>query len=522
MIKFIRKYSNSTISKVLLGLLALTFVFLWGIGDVIGRFTNKNYIIKIGSEKVDAEKFNTQFSINNALIQKSNIKDMSLKKQLIIEKTIQDLITKSLLNIFEKNNHLLFNSNVISYSLAKDERFLDNKNQFDINKLKSLINTQNNSEEAFIENYGESLKLMLLNVLFNGYKVSDFYAAKLIESQYERRYVQLKEFKPESFTFTEKISERELEKFYEKHADLFYVQELRTVQYIYIDKTKVNIKPTEEQLKKEFDKRVKSGELFKEEYETVKSDISIDVEEDLNYTYLENIMKEIIQSLKSGEKLENIAEKYDCVEFKTKTFSKDNTDQNGKIVIKDQFKEVLLSNVFEINKVNSPSDFVDTDDGGELLFVITNIQKPYTKSFDEVKQMVEKMYIEDQKVKLARSAAEDCMNAVNDGKSDFVGTSYSYVRSDINSNLKEINKDGLMKIFRLKDGKSDVEKVGDNYVVIKLLHSDKPGKQAVYEKSDKFKKIINKQIITDLVSQFLVYLQTKNKLDVNTQALKFN
>ena len=267
---------------------------------------------------------------------------------------------------------------------------------------------------------------------------------------------------------------------------------------------------------------MKSGELFKEEYETVKSDISIDVEEDLNYTYLENIMKEIIQSLKSGEKLENIAEKYDCVEFKTKTFSKDNTDQNGKIVIKDQFKEVLLSNVFEINKVNSPSDFVDTDDGGELLFVITNIQKPYTKSFDEVKQMVEKMYIEDQKVKLARSAAEDCMNAVNDGKSDFVGISYSYVRSDINSNLKEINKDGLMKIFRLKDGKSDVEKVGDNYVVIKLLHSDKPGKQAVYEKSDKFKKIINKQIITDLVSQFLVYLQTKNKLDVNTQALKFN
>ena len=81
MIKFIRKYSNSTISKVLLGLLALTFVFLWGIGDVIGRFTNKNYIIKVGSEKVDAEKFNTQFAINNTLIQKSNIKNASLKKQ---------------------------------------------------------------------------------------------------------------------------------------------------------------------------------------------------------------------------------------------------------------------------------------------------------------------------------------------------------------------------------------------------------------------------------------------------------
>ena len=79
-----------------------------------------------------------------------------------------------------------------------------------------------------------------------------------------------------------------------------------------------------------------------------------------------------------------------------------------------------------------------------------------------------------------------------------------------------------MKIFRLKDGKADVEKVGSNYVVIKLLHSDKPGKQAIYEKSDNFKKIVNKQIIADLVSQFFVYLQTKNKLDVNTQALKFN
>jgi len=158
MIKLIRKYSNSKIAQILLGLLGLTFVFLWGIGDVITRFTVKDYILKIGDEKISSQQFNAYFAANDKLMQKLDVKDASMKRKLVIEKTLQDLTTKAIFDIFEKENNLSFNGSVVAFALSKDERFLDNQNAFDKNKLRSLIASQNNSEEMFIESYGESLK----------------------------------------------------------------------------------------------------------------------------------------------------------------------------------------------------------------------------------------------------------------------------------------------------------------------------------------------------------------------------
>jgi len=521
MIKLIRKYSNSKIAQILLGLLGLTFIFLWGIGDVITRFTVKDYIIKIGDEKISSQQFNAYFAANDKLMQKLDIKDASIKRKLVVEKTLQDLTTKAIFDIFEKENNLLFNGSVVAFALSKDERFLDKQNAFDKNKLRSLIATQNNSEEMFIESYGESLKMMFLNMLCSSYKINDFYASKLLESQHERRYIEIKIFKPTDYTVSTDIAKETLEKFYEKKSYLFDVPELRTVEYIYIDKSKVNIKPTEEQLKQEFQKRVKAGEYFESEFETVKNDIAFDVEDDLNYGYLENTMKEIEAGLKQGKTLEELSAKHDFIVFKRATFSKDNKDDSGNIVITETFKEILLSAAFDTNKINQASDFIDTDDGGELMFTITNIQKPYTKSFEEVEEKLKSLYIVEQLDTRAKNAAAEYTDKINTGNmTEQIGTEYSYVRSDINTNLKNLDKSAFIKIFELTTGKASYAKVGNDYVVIKLKETRKPDSHFVYERLDTFKKAINKQIVSDLVEQFMYFSQKKYKVDVNTRALR--
>jgi len=521
MIKLIRKYSNSKIAQILLGLLGLTFVFLWGIGDVITRFTVKDYILKIGDEKISSQQFNAYFAANDKLMQKLDVKDASMKRKLVIEKTLQDLTTKAIFDIFEKENNLSFNGSVVAFALSKDERFLDNQNAFDKNKLRSLIASQNNSEEMFIESYGESLKMMCLSTVYNAYKINDFYASKLLESQYERRYIELKVFKPTDYSISNDISKETLEKFYEKNSSLFDVPELRTVEYIYIDKSKVNVKPTEEQLKNEFQKRVKAGEYFESEFETVKNDIALDVEDDLNYEYLENAMKEIETGLKQGKKLEELAAAHDFIVFKKATFSKDNKDDNGNTVITENFKEILLSAAFDTNKLNQASEFIDTDDGGEIMFTISNIQKPYTKSFEEVLDKVKPLYIAEQLESRAKNAAIEFTDKINTSDiTEKIGAEYSYVRSDINKKLKNLDRSSFVKIFDLEPGKASYAKVGNDYVVIKLKDARKPDSHFVYERLGTFKKAINKQMVNDLVEQFMYFSQEKHKVDVNTQALR--
>ena len=57
MLEFIRKHSSSLGVKIFLTVLALTFVFWFGISDIIRKVTGKDYIVKIGNIKISPERF---------------------------------------------------------------------------------------------------------------------------------------------------------------------------------------------------------------------------------------------------------------------------------------------------------------------------------------------------------------------------------------------------------------------------------------------------------------------------------
>ena len=79
MIKNIRNFSNSWVAKILLGLLALTFIFLWGMSGTIRMFTTKDYVVKVGKESTDIYWFNKIYSINHKFFEKIQIDDKKNK-----------------------------------------------------------------------------------------------------------------------------------------------------------------------------------------------------------------------------------------------------------------------------------------------------------------------------------------------------------------------------------------------------------------------------------------------------------
>ena len=57
MLEFIRKHSKSVFVKVLLSVLALTFLFFFGIMDIIRKVTGHDYVVKIANVKIAPEEF---------------------------------------------------------------------------------------------------------------------------------------------------------------------------------------------------------------------------------------------------------------------------------------------------------------------------------------------------------------------------------------------------------------------------------------------------------------------------------
>ena len=71
MLEFIRKYLGSVVVKVILSLVALTFVLFFGISDVINRLAGKDYVIRMGDVKIGPREFQLQYNKAADLMRRS-------------------------------------------------------------------------------------------------------------------------------------------------------------------------------------------------------------------------------------------------------------------------------------------------------------------------------------------------------------------------------------------------------------------------------------------------------------------
>ncbi len=382
MFEYLRKNASSLFIKIILGIVALVFVF-WGVGS-FGRKNVQNYAAIVNNERITIQDFYREF--DNYIKNYEKQYNIKIDRQTIKQFHIKEQVLNSLINRI-----LLFQEAKKAGIRVSDDEvrdFIITIPAFKVNGVFSKrryndVLRYNRIKPADFENKVRFDLTMAKfeNSLANGIIVTDEEVKQMYETFNKKVKLGFIKIPYKDFIDKVKYNDNDLKSFYEKNKEKFRVPEKRSVEYIEISKGYFlkNYKIPEKELK----------DYYKNHISEFKVPIKIRARHILirtngNKEHDKKALKkaeEILKKLKNGANFVEMAKKY----------SEGPSAKNGGDLgyfTKGQMVPAFDKAAFSLKK-GEISGIVKTQFGYHIIKVI-DIKKAHTKTFNQAKKEIEK------------------------------------------------------------------------------------------------------------------------------------
>ena len=218
----IGKLSKSFFVKLLVGIIILPFVF-WGMGDVF-RGGNQNVIATIDSKKVSTQEFMNY--LNRLNLNEEQMK--SLPKTNLIEKILSEYIGRKVMAFEIEESGITINDNSLRDIIKSDKLFFKD-GKFSRTEYEKFLLKSNITAPRFEQNIVEQeSRRQFLSYLAGGLTIPDI----LIENTFkkENQTKTIKYIDLEKYHSNKKPSQEKVKKLYDKNKDLF-IEEFKSIQF---------------------------------------------------------------------------------------------------------------------------------------------------------------------------------------------------------------------------------------------------------------------------------------------------
>ncbi|MFC3874084.1 SurA N-terminal domain-containing protein [Neisseria musculi] len=239
---FVAVEKYKTPAKILLGLIALTFV---GFGVSTVAAPGYDYIVKVGGQKVSEHQLNT--ALQNMQAAGGNESR---------DAVFNALVQRALLTEGAREMGISVSQDQIKQIIVDEPGFHDQNGKFSQNLFNQYLNRRQMSEDALIEEIrNEFMVNNLISLVNNGNLVSDAQAKQLIAATQAERTVRSVSFSPEAFARQVKVDDAALKKYYEANQKDYVIPQAVKVEHVALNIQDVAQQQTvgEEELKKAFE-----------------------------------------------------------------------------------------------------------------------------------------------------------------------------------------------------------------------------------------------------------------------------
>ena len=351
---------------IILFFIFISFTF-WGVGDIFSG--NKNYILKVGKNKISRDFFLTEFQSNINYLNKKNEKLNKLEIANVANETLGNIANRYLILNAAKSSNIKISEKILRKKIFENEVFQDKlKNTFDKNIYKNFINSNFGSEKNYLEYLENQIIVKIISKLF---EENINYPDNLMQAIYnkleEKKSFEIASIDKKFYRSSIKITDEEsIKKYFNKNKNNYFFDERRSFTYIYPN----------------LDKIKKRTEISNEEilsvYNNQKDEFLIPEKRKVEQLFFNNneIGEKIFKSLKKEDSFKEIGEKEKDVSYTTLG-----------LVEKEQLFDEFSEPVFKLNE-NNFTEVIKTDVGWHILKVTKIIEKKI-KDFSEVKNKIE-------------------------------------------------------------------------------------------------------------------------------------
>ena len=272
MLETLRKNSQHWIIKILFGLLILSFVVLFGTGDMLKlRFAGQS-AITVGSAEIGPREVLERFRQQaQRLIAMSKGKfTMDQIRQLgVLDSTIDQMVSSALLEQEAAQLKLFVSDDTLRQMIYKEPAFQSN-GKFDKMRYEQALNNAGLNEAMFLaEERTNILRDGLLNAVSGGVQAPASTVELMFRHAYEQRVAEIITFPADKMSDPGKPDDTVLKTFFDSHKNDFLAPEMRSGVAIVLrpEDYAGDIKPADADIEKAY--KAREAEFVQPERRTV-------------------------------------------------------------------------------------------------------------------------------------------------------------------------------------------------------------------------------------------------------------
>ena len=461
MLEYLRNASEKPVAKILISILAFSFVG-WGVAEwIFGGSVGDNTLVHVGDAEISAQQYNAEKSRELAQMtreqQRAVYADAQSQNQFA-QRVMTKIATQQMAQNRADDLNLVVSEKRIAQEIREMPEFQVN-GQFSAFAFDTVLNNSGYTESEFASVLrNQVLRSMVLGAVSVPVPVPEFAVLAAYNARYGKRDIEYATVKYSDFKVGTP-TEEQLADFYKQNPQT--VPESRTVSYVFIA-----------------------------------ADMAQPDKYDAGYATAVKVEDDII----AGDTMQEAAKKHGAKYVALKPFNRDNRPVDKLLT------DALVNKIFDMD-AGMESEMIETKDG--FLFVrVDNVVPAHTAEFDSVKKSLANDWKKAEQKKQAYVRANELLVDLNkkDGK---LANKKSVTVSRIDGAPTEL----LVPAFRNEIGQNSIEDGSDAFYVLSVKKATTPKVDS--KKMASLRKEMENMSATGLQEDYNSFLMREYPIEVN-------
>ena len=460
MLEYLRNASEKPVAKVLITVLAFSFVG-WGVAEwIFGNVASDNALVHVGDTEISAQQFNSEKSRELAQMTREQ------QREIYTDAVSQDAFAQSVLTKIATQQMAQNRADDLGFAVS-DKRIAEEirtfpefqeNGRFSPFAFDSVLNNSGYSEAEFANVLrGQVMRSMVLGAVGVPVTVPEFAVQAAYNARYGTRDIEYATVKYSDFT-VDAPSDEQLAEYYKKNPQT--VPEVRTVSYVFIE-----------------------------------TDMAQPDKYDAGYARAVKVEDDII----AGDTMKEAAKKHGAKYVALKPFNRDNRPVDKLLT------DSMIAKIFDMD-AGLESEMIETKDG--FLFVrVDEIKLAHTAEFESVKKSLVNDWKKSEQKKQAYVRANELLVDLNkDGK-------LAGKKSVTVSRADGAPTDVLVDAFRNEIGQNSIVATPDAFYVLAVKNANTP--KVDKKKMDNLRTEMKNMSATGLQDDYNSFLMREYPIKIN-------